>query len=834
MLDIKTKIEIARTDPYFVYQFQGGPVPEDEHLFQRLGRDYGEYQKMRRDSHIRSVLQKRRQAILGRNVLVEAASKKYADRKAAETVEAILQKLRYEFLCSSLLGTGQLIGYSVVRVDYNSDGTLILPTTQFVPQNRFIFAYPEPDDDTVPTATGEVLDPKTEIILVSGYELRLITKQNPIKGERCPKGRFIVYTFDSEQSPWGLGLGYSIYPWWTLKREAMKAWLLQSDRLGSPPVIGTHPPELDEENDPEAADILAAFERFLKSISPNGWAKLPTGFEAKLLSDAIAAAGPDTQERLVNMADAQISKVVLGEVSYSDKSSGSYAASAAQVEDRDANLTDADCNLLDEQLAECLWLPLIELNYPGSTPPTVRRETISDQRKLEREQQEEAAKTARANRDNILINQLQLEPTDEYIKETYGVEWSLKKQEPAQPPIQIAPPPGNPENPVQMGETANFGAIVNQVLPWNGLHIGVQYAPGQVRFPNRKFAQQLRSGYGHLRGYQGNSGKALRCYIYHGLLHPDNPQGSDLMWAVDQIDPASGELDDMKVMAGYWSQRDAMIAYLREMPPEFYGGIREIMPAHLERFRRDTGYPEFSNPNHDPNTGRFASGGGKGKRLLSRATGLGGHVAENVAAWKTGKVLGGVVAAAAAAHGVNHEAAKLLSESAIQATAATLLHFRGEHGKNATAREIAAHFIAESAGALMGKVSHGEAEGVAAALGGDEHVKAISGLIAGKTAGIGSNFAAIKSGVADRVAGKLTTHGTTLKSLIQKVSGDSSDHSDSGGVVRLAEFKLEPEETAAIYHLSRAGYMIAACHDAAPKDHAEPIVLTDEDDRPLP
>ncbi|MCU0552844.1 MAG: DUF935 domain-containing protein, partial [Leptolyngbya sp. Prado105] len=345
-IDVRTKLDLVRSDPNFARTLTNAPEAEDEHLYKRLGQDYARYLEMRRDPHVRSVLNKRRQSILGRRILVESATKKLRDI-GVKAAEEILTLLNYESICSALLNSGQLIGYSVLQLDWEDQDGFILPKTKFIPQNRFMFAYPELDNLDIPTATGESLDPETEIIMVGGYELRLLTKDNSIYGERCPRGRFLVYTFDADNTPWGLGLGYSVFPWWSIKREAMKSWLLHSDRFGSPPTIGTHPADISDD-DPEMQGIIQRFERFLKSVSPNGWARLPEDF--KLTLPEGASADPSVHERLIGTSDAQVSKAVLGEMQYSDKSSGSYAANVSQVEDRDANLTDADCNILDEQM----------------------------------------------------------------------------------------------------------------------------------------------------------------------------------------------------------------------------------------------------------------------------------------------------------------------------------------------------------------------------------------------------------------------------------------------------------------------------------------------------
>lgn len=130
-------------------------------------------------------------------------------------------------------------------------------------------------------------------------------------------------------------------------------------------------------------------------------------------------------------------------------------------------------------------------------------------------------------------------------------------------------------------DSSDFRSVVDRVIRWNGLAIGLEYAPGAVRFPGR-YAHRMKSGYGHLRGMAGDDRKALDCYIHPRLL--DSPEDAPTaIWAIDQIDPGTGEHDEFKWMLGYRSAREATDAYLAEMPSsEYFGGIRRVKREDLE------------------------------------------------------------------------------------------------------------------------------------------------------------------------------------------------------------------------------------------------------------
>ena len=139
------------------------------------------------------------------------------------------------------------------------------------------------------------------------------------------------------------------------------------------------------------------------------------------------------------------------------------------------------------------------------------------------------------------------------------------------------------------------------------------------------------------------------------------------------------------------------------------------------------------------------------------------HLAENVAAWKAGKVIGGAIAASATAHGANPEAAKLLGETAIQALAATALSLRDPAKRKP--KVIASTFVTQAGAAFVGKASHGGMESAATSLGASQKVEGIAALISGKVGGIGTSVGLARSGTSDRAAQWLASRGKVLKSF---------------------------------------------------------------------
>jgi hypothetical protein len=626
-LDLKTKLELVKTDPSLItWVFNSGPEPEDLYLHQQLGGDYFRYEEMLIDPQVGGKLDERVGALLGRAVLVDAASEDKADIEAANTVKRILDipdsdrkrekqdrkksLIPYEQICGNWLNSGLLTGFAVQALEWVERDKLILPNVEFVPQRRFTFRYREPDNKLIKTCTDEDLDPTKDIVLVNGYELRLLTRRSPIEGERCPRNRFICYTYGSMKGlPQGLGLGYRIRKFFEIRKEVIKSGVLTGDRLGSPPVHGTYPAELNPQN-PQDAIVLGAFNRLLKAISPNAHASTTDGFKINFLEPR--AGGHQILKWLYDTAAMEISRAIWGEGSYSEKSTGSYAAESQQAENRNENVVDADCNSLDEGPCAQLWELIGEYNWPDAATPIVRRETRSEIRRLEQERLEgerkEAYRNGRVGSDRTLILDIGLNVTDDYIQQTYGEAFSLPEPEPApfaDIPVEDAPVEDTPiedipvEDTTELSESTDFGAIIDRVFKWNGLDIGVEFLPGAVRFPGRRNSKKLRSGYGHIRGYLGADGNALDCYLYPGLVPlnkgdepqgSDNPNGipSDRIFEIEQISPEDGDFDEHKYMLGYNSSESAKAAYLAEMPSEYFGRIRAVTVADLEQYKRST------------------------------------------------------------------------------------------------------------------------------------------------------------------------------------------------------------------------------------------------------
>lgn len=160
----------------------------------------------------------------------------------------------------------------------------------------------------------------------------------------------------------------------------------------------------------------------------------------------------------------------------------------------------------------------------------------------------------------------------------------------AQSPTPRAP---LPQRTPRVPQSLDFGSIIHQVIKWNGLDIGLEFRPGEVRFPGRRNSRKLRSGYGHFRGYREDStGEAPDVYLSSAFFDGGTP--SDRLFKVDQLSPEDGDYDEPKYMAGFDSEEEAKSAYLREMPSDYFGGIREVDLNELSKYQKSLRAQDFS------------------------------------------------------------------------------------------------------------------------------------------------------------------------------------------------------------------------------------------------
>jgi SPP1 gp7 family putative phage head morphogenesis protein len=253
-------------------------------------------------------------------------------------------------------------------------------------------------------------------------ELRLLTPYNLVDGEEIPDRKFFTFRYGSTDNPYGKGLGQRL--WWPVwfKKHGIKYWVIFSEKFGAPTVMGKYPQGTDQTKQDE---LLAA----LDAVQQEAGIILPEGFDLSFL-EAMRTSTVSTHKELVEYMNRQISKVVLGQTLTTELGNkGSFAASKTHDNVRD-DIVRADANLQAELFNNEPIKWIIDYNFPGVTvyPKLVIRT------------EKEKDLKPQAERDKIIIKDVGLPVTEQYLYDTYKIPKPQDGEELLAPPSPVSAP----------------------------------------------------------------------------------------------------------------------------------------------------------------------------------------------------------------------------------------------------------------------------------------------------------------------------------------------------------------------------------------------------------
>lgn len=377
-----TTAEVSGQSAVEMGEAYGGMMENpDSVMRQRGGGDYKVYAEALRDDQVKSCFQQRRLAVVGSEWTVEPGLKgNRAAKKAADALRDNLTRIDFDRVTDQML-YGVYYGHAVGEVIWQPNGSL-LDIAAIKVRDRARFRY--------------------------GVDGRLYLSRGGFKYDPMPDRKFWTFNTGSDHgdNPYGIGLGHYIYWPVFFKRNGIKFWLVFLEKFGMPTVVGTLP--AGAKNDVETRKKLLAA---MRAVAVDSGVVVPEGAEVQLLEATRGGAG--TYEEMKSAMDAAIAKVILSQTMTTDNgSSRSQSETHAGVRDM---VVKADADLVCSSFNQTIVKWWTEYNFPGVTTPVVYRVTTPP---------EDLAK--RAERDEK-IKALGYEPTEEYIKETYGEGW-IKSQ----------------------------------------------------------------------------------------------------------------------------------------------------------------------------------------------------------------------------------------------------------------------------------------------------------------------------------------------------------------------------------------------------------------------
>lgn len=196
---------------------------------------------------------------------------------------------------------------------------------------------------------------------------RLITVQSPVEGLPIPLRSMVIHrhwSYSNNMDPYGTGLGRQLYSLVEFRRTLLSFWLQYTDKHTTPTAVGTFSLGTPEE---EVKSLFTALQRLGQETA----IVIPDEMDVKYLT---ADSRGDVYQALIGYIDQQISFLINGEstVGQDTGSTGSYARDqvADSVRMRKAKALSEQ---LDETINGTLIRWIVELNYPGSSVPRLKR-----------------------------------------------------------------------------------------------------------------------------------------------------------------------------------------------------------------------------------------------------------------------------------------------------------------------------------------------------------------------------------------------------------------------------------------------------------------------------
>lgn len=445
-----------KSDPYSYsgapYLTSGVILPRrDDILLEEGGggpRAIEKYMRLFNDSQILAAWEKLIGEIIQRPWEVYPSSDRAEDEEIAEFVRQVINRMgsntRQSYGKESLVSTSSgfdtfirgmcesiVLGMATGEICWMRQGKYIVPSEiKIRDPRRFLFRLNE--DGTVSP--------------------RLITMFSPVEGMGIPLRSMIMHrhwAYSNFMDVHGSGLGRQLYPLVEFRRTLLNFWLQYSDKHTTPTAVGKFSLGTPEE---EVNSLFTALQRLGQETA----VVIPDEMDIQWLE---SNGRPELYNQLITYIDQQISFVINGETTVGQEtgSVGSFARDqiADSVRMRKAKAFSEE---LDETINSTLVRWIVELNYPGKTPPRLVR-NFEDLK-----QREDPVRMVQ------VLSQLgalgyQVEDID-WLKEKLNIPSLIKQEMPEGAMMGGMMPPMEPgaEGEVPMAEDLDFGTELMQLF----------------------------------------------------------------------------------------------------------------------------------------------------------------------------------------------------------------------------------------------------------------------------------------------------------------------------------------------------------------------------------
>lgn len=306
-------------------------LPNPDPVLKAQGKDIKVYRELRADAHVGGSIRRRKAAV---KALEWGVDRGQAKSRTAKSIESIFADLNTSRIITEMLDAA-LYGYQPMEVMWGKVGGFVVPV-DVVGKPAEWFVY---DHDN---------------------QLRMRTKQSPLRGEELPERKFLVPRQDTTyDNPYGFA-DLSMCFWPTVfKKGGLKFWVQFTEKYGAPWVIGKHPRSASTTETDRLLDSL-------EDMVQDAVAVIPDDSSIEIKEAAGKAGSTEVYERLLHFCRSEVSIALLGQNQTTEANSNRASAQVGHEVTRD--IRDGDKAIVQEAMNTLIrWT--CDLNFNGGARP---------------------------------------------------------------------------------------------------------------------------------------------------------------------------------------------------------------------------------------------------------------------------------------------------------------------------------------------------------------------------------------------------------------------------------------------------------------------------------
>jgi phage gp29-like protein len=317
--------EIATRQRSIDFYSLGMALPNPDPILKKMGKDVAVYKELLSDGHVRGCVTNRKAGVKKLNWSIDRGK---AKSRHAKTLESVYKDLDVDRIMGEMLNASQF-GMQPLEVLWNTGGAFYAPRDVVgKPQQWFVF-----DEHN---------------------ELRFITKENMLLGEKLPPRSFLLARNEpTYENPYGFPVLSCCFWPVTFKKGGMKFWVTFTEKFGMPFVIGKHPRGIDQS---EIDQIASMLERMVQDAI----AVIPDDGSVEILENK-GTASADLYAKLIQACKDDISTAQLGHTGSSQSTPGKLGSEDQAGEVRD-NIVGDDKKIVEREF-NVLNRWILEMNY---------------------------------------------------------------------------------------------------------------------------------------------------------------------------------------------------------------------------------------------------------------------------------------------------------------------------------------------------------------------------------------------------------------------------------------------------------------------------------------